>query len=160
MGCSKEDKQVIAQQSNISSMDQSTQLDNLGRSIVAKKCPNPISVESEHIKNRHDPNILDEIRKITCDDYVIEIYLANFIAPPKELPLTLTVNRKIQYISPSQYIGASVASVIKAYGNPLEKQENAIVYSIGPKESFGDNQVAYKIKNGLIEEITWSWDID
>ena len=159
-GCSKEDKQDIAQQSNISNTSQSAQLDALGRSVVARKCPDPISIESEQVKNKHDPNITDEIRKIKCDGYTIQIYLANFIVPAKELPMALTVYRKLDYIKPSQYIASEPAEVIKAYGTPLQNQGNDIVYRLGTEEDFFYNYVTYKIKNGLVDEVTWDWDME
>lgn len=156
-GCAKKGEQDLAKQINLPS--QAARLADLGRSLVARKCPNPISVKSEHIKNKHDPKVTDEIRKITCDGYEIRIYLANFVNPPKELPLTLTIHHKLEHIKPSQYIGGNSAAIVRAYGSPLRIEGEDIVYQLGSEDN-EYNIVRFKVKNSLVEEIEWDWDID
>ena len=162
LGCSKESKRAAIQQSQTLDVGQpdtivQTQLDDLGRSLVTRKCPNPIGTESKHVQNNHDPKVTDEIRKIVCDGYEMQIYLANFTNPAKELPLKLTIHRKLEYIKPSQYIGGNSTLVVKTYGHPLQIEGEDIVYRL---DEAVDNSVTYKVKNGLVEKIMWSWDVD
>jgi hypothetical protein len=154
-GCSK--KQAETPQSDRQYLPIfQTQLNELGYSIVAKKCLKPIGIKSEHIKNRHDSAIIDEIRQISCKGYEIKIYLANVTKPPRELPLTLDVTQMLKDIEVSQYIGRNSALVIKAYGQPSEIDGESMVYPLNES----GNIIKFKVKKGLVKGITWYWDVD
>lgn len=41
-------------------------LDGVGRRLVLETCANPLAVKLQSVRNRHEPNVRDEVKLVTC----------------------------------------------------------------------------------------------
>lgn len=132
-------------------------LDGIGRSIVAAKCANPLSTFEEKIQNRHVDGVVDLIRKIQCNDYSLQFYIANAFKPSHELPMRLNIRKQQRLLPPNMNIGATELQIRASLGTPENALDGKLVYVAGED---GADTITFVTKGGYVVEIDWSWDVD
>ena len=133
-------------------------LDSAGRSLVSAKCAKPLAITKEQIKNRHIDGIVDQIWSVQCDGYFLEYYIANDTAPPRELPMRLTLTRPHKTFPVKLNVGIAESQVHMRLGAPETKKHGELQY-VGMDEA-GADTVTFVVKNGKVAEIRWAWDVD
>jgi hypothetical protein len=111
------------------------------------------------VKNQHEPQGIDEIQVYTCSGFTVQIYSARSSNVPRELPMRLTITQQHPYIPKALSIGSRVMSVRKILGTPYRQDRYNLIYSTN-EEMPGSDTVTYRISDGKVRAIEWSWEVD
>ena len=130
-------------------------LDEIGRTLVEKRCASPRNLTRKPVQNRHYPSVTDEVRTFTCNDSEIVVYKAN-TAPPKELPLQLRLQSPHPAMDEDLAIGIQSTLVRAKLGTPIREDDDSLVYALN---EVLEDTVTFNISNGRVNTITWKWSV-
>lgn len=133
-------------------------LDGIGRRAVEKACPGPLRVTTNVVRNRHDPNVRDEVRQVTCPGLKAETYISRASDPPRTLPLALTARGLVESMPTELQVGTATANLLIALGKPTKTGRGWLSYAL-PSEA-GNDIITFRTRNDKVTAIHWSWDVD
>lgn len=132
-------------------------LDGVGRRLVLEPCANPLAVKLQSVRNRHEPNVRDEVKLVTCPSFKAETYIAGADKPLSNLPLSLKVTAPVRLLPAQLQVGAPSAN-LKILGKPAASKGGAFTYVL-PSEP-GNDSITFATAKARISSIYWSWDVD
>lgn len=132
-------------------------LDGVGRRLVLEPCANPLAVKLQSVRNRREPNVLDEVKLVTCPSFKAETYIARADKPLSNLPLSLKVTAPLRLLPAQLQVGAPSAN-LKILGTPAVSKGGAFTYLL-PSEP-GNDSITFVTAKARISSIYWSWDVD
>lgn len=133
------------------------ELDGVGRRMVLEACANPLAVKRQGVRNRHEPDVRDDVKLVTCPNFEAETYIARAYKPPSILPLSLKVSAPVSLLPAQLQVGVPSAN-LKVLGKPAGSKDGAFSYAL-PSEA-GNDSITFVTTNARISSIYWSWDVD
>ena len=134
-------------------------LDRIGRAFASERCPKPSKVTTKKVPNRYEPEVFDEIQSVSCVGFHVEVYRAGASGVPRELPMSVVVDRTQPGIPAVLSIGVPTASVRAELGPPARMHEGSLVYFLSAERP-GQDTIAFRIAGGKVRELLWGWDVD
>lgn len=132
------------------------ELNEFGRQLVQTRCKKPLSVKRERVPSPRSPSILDVVWTTTCPGFEAVAFRP---AGGRERPMQLTVTAALPSLAADLSVGASAASVRARLGPPWSTQGDDLVYALDPDRP-NDDTLTFRIENGRVVELIWSWDTD
>lgn len=121
---------------------------------VTSNLGNPESFKTEKVKNRHNPEQIDEINELFYDGLYIKIYKVT--ETNKEFITDLSVTNDRYHMKWGLNVGSSNDEVKNILGSPSEEKHNVFIYRTDEAPS----HVSFYFRNGTVYRIDWSFYID
>jgi hypothetical protein len=122
---------------------------------LEKELGKPLNTEVHKVQNIHDPDVTDELHRLTYDGLFLEIYRAASTGTDllQEIRIS-SAKRKIKW---DLNVGASKAHVRKMLGAPSPETPDTWTYTC--REGYED-YVKFHFKGDIAAEIEWGYWID
>jgi hypothetical protein len=135
------------------------ELDRLGRSIAAQKCPRPLEVKTSFIRNPRAADVADEMRSHVCRGFRIAVYVSHGSGPARELPMSVVLEEAHPQLPAALSIGAPAESVRGALGAPTATVGQSLSYALNTGARSRDT-VTFEIDGARVQAVAWLWDVD
>jgi hypothetical protein len=133
-------------------------LGKLGGSLFASGCANLPPHKITREKNKHYPEVIDDIAEFRCPGLKITKYVAKSVKPFKILPLRVELSKNV-HLAPAPYnLGVSVQDVQKKLGTPVKQTHDRMTYYLN-LEGTGDDAITFVHRQGKITAMIWSWEV-
>jgi len=135
------------------------QLGTIGKTLAAEKCYRPVEVKTSFIPNPRNREVADEMRSFDCRTFHVAIYRSLSASPAKEMPMSVVLEGAHPLAGGAWSVGAAAASVRSVLGSPLRVFGENLVYSLSPTRP-GQDTLTFEVSKGIVEAVSWSWDVD
>lgn len=135
------------------------ELDRLGRSIAAERCPRPQEMKVSLVRHPHAQAVADEMQSTRCRGFRVAVYRSHSSDPPRELPMSVVVESDHPRVDAAWSVGASSAEVRSALGAPFVTRGESFSYSLSPLRP-GRDTLEFEVQAGIVRAVTWNWQVD
>ena len=132
------------------------ELDRLGRQIVMTRCKRPLSVKRERVPSPRSPQVLDVVWTTACPGFEVVTFRA---AGGRERPMMLTMSAPHPDVAADLAVGTRPQAVQARLSPPWSTQGSDLVYALHPERP-NDDTLTFRVAQGRVVELVWSWETD
>jgi len=124
----------------------------IAEAMLPGACPPGTPPVERKVVNRHQPQQIDTIKKVSCQAADIEMYVGATASDPTGLPIYLQVRKPSAGLPNHMNIGQPLLGLVSLQGKPDQRDDRSVTYlEEGGSVTFGINE-------GRITSIRWQWD--
>ena len=115
----------------------------------------PVNVESQTVKNRHQPDVMDTVYRLDFDGLTVNIY----DAAGKEIILYQKVSSSKYPVKYGLNVGVSKEKIREILGSPQEVHHDKVIYAYMDDWGY-ETIIVFSIDENKITAIEWNFPID
>lgn len=134
------------------------ELDRFGRQLAAEKCPRPVEVKTSYVPTPGDSTSADEMLSFDCRSFKVATYRSRATSPARDLPMSVLLVGTLPQAG-AWAVGASASELRAALGPPSRLYGENLVYTL-PSGHDGRDTLTFEVKAGVVQALSWNWDVD
>lgn len=147
LGCSTDPK--------VMNVDHATQVIKFGDQYFLTLTSNPLTETVTQVENVHVKGQIDEWHRVRYEEALVKYY--RVVPEKRNILSSLELTSEKVDLPFGLRVGVSQSTVLRALGKPTTSEGGVLVYTIEDPYS---QTVTFNTRNGVVQTITWQFEID